>query len=142
MRPSERVLVILLRLSAAMLLVAVVPAVMPWEWMAAIHRWLGLGELPQTPVVGYLARSLSAMYALHGALLLCVSLDVRRYRPIVRFLAAMNIAFGSGLIVLDSAVGLPRWWILGEGPPLIGFGCLLWWLAGRIEPWGGQSTRR
>jgi len=34
--------------------------------------------------MGYLTRSLSAMYALHGALVFLVSLDVRRFLPVVK----------------------------------------------------------
>jgi hypothetical protein len=54
--------------------------------MAATHRWLGLGEMPTGPVVEYLARSLSAFYAVMGALCLVVAADLERYRPLVRFL--------------------------------------------------------
>ena len=46
-----------------------------------IHRQVGLGELPQVPIVGYLTRSISALYALHGALLVFMAGDVRRYLP-------------------------------------------------------------
>ena len=133
MRRTEKTLVVLLRLAAGMLLIAVVPAVMPLDWMVAIHRWLGLGELPQTPIVGYLTRSLSAMYAVHGVVVLFVSLDVRRYLPVIRLLAVLNVVFGAGMTVLDVFVGLPLWWILGEGPPLILFGGVLSWLAVRVE---------
>ena len=61
-------------------LFALVPVVMPWSWMAATHRWLGLGEMPTTPVVEYLARSLSAFYALVGALCLAMASDLRHKR--------------------------------------------------------------
>ena len=50
----ERTLVWLLRLSAVLLLTAIVPAVMPFAWMKAIHRLLGMGELPEGPIIGYL----------------------------------------------------------------------------------------
>jgi hypothetical protein len=132
MSRAERTLVLLLRLSAAMLLLATVPVFMPHCWMDAIHRRIGLGELPDMPIVGYLTRSLSAMYAMHGALLLCLSLDVRRYLPLVRFLAVLAVVFGAGMVVLDCAVGLPLRWILGEGPFIVVLGAVLLWLARRI----------
>ena len=63
------------------------PAVfMPVEWMAAIHRWLGLGELPATPLVEYLARSTSALYVLLGSLFFVIAGDLRRYAAIVKLL--------------------------------------------------------
>ena len=128
---SEKTLVWLLRLTGGLLLVAVGAVFMPFGWMAAIHRWLGLGELPNTPMIGYLTRSLSALYAVHGALVLYLSFDVRRYLPVVRCLAVLGIVFGAGMIVLDCVVGLPPAWIVGEGPFIIALGAALLWLAAR-----------
>ncbi len=126
---AEKTLVVVLRASAALLLVAVLPAVMPFGWMKAIHEGLGMGELPEGPIVGYLTRSLSALYATHGVLLLFVSLDVRRYLPLVKCLAVLDVAFGAGMFAIDCAVGMPRWWIVCEGPPLIALGGAMFWLA-------------
>jgi hypothetical protein len=68
MTKSDKVLVFLLRLVGVGSLFSLVAVVMPSTWMAATHRWLGLGEMPTGPVVEYLARDLSAFYALVGAL--------------------------------------------------------------------------
>jgi len=133
MRRSEKALVVLLRASALLLLVAVVPAVMPFEWMKVTHRWLGLGELPEGPIIGYLTRSLSALYAVHGALVYYVSLDVRRHLPVIRCLAVLSIVFGASMIVLDRAVGMPVWWIVCEGPFIIALGAAILWLAAKTE---------
>ena len=51
------------------MLTALGAVVMPFELMNVIHQQMGLGELPHVPIVGYLTRSISALYALHGALL-------------------------------------------------------------------------
>jgi len=71
--------------------------VMPFDWMNAIHRQAELGDLPNVPIVGYLTRSISALYALHGALLVFLAGDVRRFLPVVRFLAVA----GAGAVVPD-----------------------------------------
>jgi hypothetical protein len=115
----QKILVTLLRLCGAGILLALVPVFMPFAWMDTIHRWLGLGELPQTPIVGYLTRSLSALYAIHGALLVFVSFDIRRYLPVVKFLAITGLVSGAGLLWLDWAVGLPRPWVICEGPSVM-----------------------
>ncbi|MFV2068694.1 MAG: hypothetical protein ACC645_17115 [Pirellulales bacterium] len=133
MSRSERALTWILRISAVLLLAAVFPTVMRFAWMDAIHRHLGMGELPDVPIVSYLTRSLSAMYAMHGALMFFVSLDVRRFLPVVRCLAVLGILFGIGMIVLDVSVGLPLLWIIGEGPFIIVLGGVLLWLAGRVQ---------
>ena len=59
------------------------------------------------------------------------SFDVRRYLPLLRCLAAIALVFGAAMLVLDIAVGLPLFWIILEGPFIIGLGCVVWWLAGR-----------
>ena len=131
---SEKPLVILLRVAGVLLLTAVIPAVMPFAWMDVIHQRLGMGSLPEVPITGYLTRSLSAMYAMHGALVFFISLDVRRYLPVVKFLAVLGLAFGCGMLILDIAVGMPPPWIAGEGPSIIVLGGVMLWLAGRVQP--------
>jgi len=93
--------------------------------MASTHRWLGLGEFPRAPVVDYLARSIAALYGFHGVLLLVVSTDPVRYRAIVWFVAAMNVAFGLIVIAIDVHAGMPAFWTLGEGPPIIALGIVI-----------------
>jgi hypothetical protein len=129
---AERALVILLRVSGLVLLTALFTAVMPFTWMDEIHRRLGLGELPDLPITGYLTRSLSAMYALHGALVFFVSLDVRRYLPVVKCVFVLGILFGFGMLVLDQAVGMPRRWAYCEGPSIIILSGILLSLASRV----------
>jgi len=140
MQRAERALVVLLRCSAVVLLVAIVPACMPHHWMDVIHRRLDLGgELRETPLIGYLTRSLSALYAYHGALVLYMSFDVRRYGPLIRCMGAVSVFFGAGLIAIDCAVGLPLGWILCEGPLIATLGGVLFWLAGRIDRKEGEG---
>jgi hypothetical protein len=130
---AEKTLQLLLRAFAVLLLTALVPVVMPFAWMQAIHHWLGLGELPAGPIIGYLTRSLSLVYAFHGTLLLLVSFDVRRYLPLIKAFAVLGIVFGASLLGLDWAVGLPLSWILSEGPFIIPASVLALWLAGRVR---------
>jgi hypothetical protein len=130
---AEKALVWLLRISAVVLLTALVPAVMPFAWMQEIHRSLGMGELPEGPIIGYLTRSLSAMYAMHGALLFFVSWDVRRFLPVVKCLAVLAVVFGIGMLLLDVMVGMPLSWGVCEGPFIVVLGGVMLWLAGRMQ---------
>ncbi len=132
MNDYEKTLAILLRIAAVILLTALIPSVMPFAWMKDIHRQLGMGELPDGPIVGYLTRSLSAMYALHGVIVLFVSWDVRRYLPVVKCLAVLAIVFGACMLVLDVTVGMPPAWTASEGPFVIVLGSVMLWLAGRV----------
>jgi hypothetical protein len=116
MTQSDKALAILLRCLGGGSLFALIPVVMPFSWMAATHRWLGLGEMPTGPVVEYLARSLSAFYAVTGALCLVVAADLERYRPLVRFLGVAFALMSLVLLGVDLAAGMPWWWTASERP--------------------------
>ena len=100
--------------------------------MNAIHRYLGMGELPDAPIVSYLARSLSAFYAAVSAIILFVSFDIRRHRSFVLLWAVVFIAIGFILLGFDLAAGMPTSWTLGEGPRAIVVGLIVLWLQQKI----------
>ena len=126
---EHRLLVLLLRLGAVVTMAAFPAMLLPTDWMAATHRWLGLGELPRAPVVEYLTRSIAALYGFHGVLLFVVSRDLVRFRPIVRYLGIMNVVFGSLIVLIDVHAGLPPFWTLAEGPPMIAMGAAVLYLS-------------
>ena len=139
MTKSDRALVILLRFVGLTALFALVAVVMPVSWMAAAHRWLGLGEMPTAPVEEYLARSVSAFYAVMGALCLVLTTDLERYRPLVRFLGVAFALMSLVLLGVDVAAGMPWWWSASEGPGGVVFGALLFVLARPAHPKGGTA---
>jgi hypothetical protein len=129
MTRTDKALVFLLRLVGVGALFALVAVFMPFSWMVATHRWLGLGEMPSGPVVEYLARSVSAFYALFGALCLAVAADLERFRTLVRFLGAAFALMSMVLLGVDLAAGMPWWWSASEGPGGAVFGTLMFVLA-------------
>ncbi len=133
MNRYEKVLVLLLRLDGIIMLVALLPSIMPLAWMKEVHQCLGMGELPDGPIIGYLTRSLSIMYAMHGAVLFFVSLDVRRFLPVVKVVAVLTILFGLWLIALDVTIGMPVFWIAAEGPSLFVLYCVVLWLSCHVQ---------
>src|SRR6516225_7818131 len=139
MTKSDKVLVLLLRIVGVGALFALLAVVMPVSWMAATHGWLGLGEMPTGPVVEYLARSLSAFYAIMGALCLVLATDLERYRPLVRFLGVAFALMSLALLGVDLAAGMPWWWTASEGPGGVVFGALLLVLARPHHSKGGTA---
>jgi hypothetical protein len=129
MKKSDKVLALLLRFVGVGALFALVAVFMPSSWMAATHRWLRLGEMPTGPVVEYLARSLSAFYAIMGALCLVLATDLERYRPLVRFLGVAFALMSVVFLGVDLPAGMPWWWSASEGPGGVVFGALLFALA-------------
>jgi hypothetical protein len=126
-------LVVLLRLSGGLLLLALLAIFLPTEWMAATHRWLGLGEFPGSPLVEYLTRSASALYAVHGGLLLVLACDVRRFAPVIVYVAGAGVVFGVLMVGIDLTAPMPLYWTVGEGPVALGLGLVILWLARSVQ---------
>ena len=120
----------ILRLHALVLLMAAVPVLLPFSIMDSIHQMLGLGELPPAPLTGYLTRSLSTVYAMHGAVCLALTFDLRRYGDLVRLLALFHVVLGGVLLGIDLAEGMPWFWTLCEGPPIVLFALFIYVFSG------------
>ena len=116
---AERALRLLLRGLGIFDLLALGGVIMPQHCMAIVHAWLGMGELPQAPVVDYLARSASLMYAQHAVVFLFLSTDVRRYRPLIMLMAIIAIVSGVAMLTIDLLAGIPLFWTVIEGPGYI-----------------------
>ncbi len=128
---AEKLIKWLLSIAGAVALSAVVPMVMPTDWMEGINDRLGLGPFPRTPLTEYLTRSLSAVYALFGALTVYLARNVRRYLELISVVARLTMVLGVVLTVLDASIGMPASWTWGEGPPTVVFGLAILWLARR-----------
>lgn len=116
MSNPERTLALLLRAIGCLDLLALLAVMMPYSWMDAAHAWAGLGTLSLDPIVGYLARTSSALYALHGAMVVFISFDVPRYERLIRFMALAALVHGAVIFGIDMAEHLPPLWRYGEGP--------------------------
>ncbi len=109
----------ILRLLGLAAMFAIVAVFMPMPWMAAVHKYLGLGEMPEGPIVEYMARSLSAAYVALGFILWHVSFRVAENLRLVRLLGVAFTLLGAVLWWIDGKAGMPMAWILQEGPPAI-----------------------
>ena len=132
---TEQLLKFILRLFGSFSLSALIFVFAPYAWMDQIHAQLGMGALPSQPVVGYLARSTSALYALLGGLLWMLSFDLKRHRAALIHLSYSVIALGAILLFVDWFEGMPLWWKLWEGSFVITLGIVLLFLSRAIEEW-------
>jgi hypothetical protein len=130
---TETFLRFFLRLEGTISLLALFAVAMPYSSMDATHQWLGLGRLPDQPIVGYLARSLSAFYAMFGAVMWYLSFDVQRHRSTLCFLGVVIMVFGAMLLGIDWVETLPLVWRLWEGPMVIAIGAAIAWPAFRLK---------
>ena len=122
-----------LRISGSVMLLALAFVFVPRSWMKEIHLLLELGEMPDAPIVWYLARSTSAFYALAGALFWLVSFDVRAQWRILLFLGPVTVLVGVVLLGIDVAAGMPAEWTVTEGPLVVVFGFALIYLVYRVD---------
>jgi hypothetical protein len=139
MRGHELALRILLRWMGTASLLALVAVFLPVSWMESIHRNSGLGELPQGALVEYLARSLSAFYAMYGGLLWLVSFNLEKHRGVIRYQAWAALLFGIVILAVDIRLhgtyeNLPLAWVLLEGPFAILYGLVTLFLLRRTLP--------
>ena len=125
---ARKVIVFLLRFLGINALLAFVFILMPFSWFQAIHEWMGLGEMPKAPIVGYLTRSLCMFYALFGAILIMVSLDIDHYHGLLRFFGILFPLIGLTILGIDHHEKLPLSWVISEGPFTIIFGAIFLWL--------------
>ncbi len=115
---AQRTQAWLLRFGGAVEMLAFFAVVMPRSWMAIAHAWLGLGDMPDGPVLIFLARQASFVYGLHGILLWIIASDVTRFRPLVIFTGISFLIAGPVFFIIDCTAGMPLWWTVGDS-----FGC-------------------
>ena len=137
----ERLLKLILQINGAVMATALIAVFLSHDQMAAIHEWLGLEEekFPEAIIVDYLARSLSAFYAIMGILYLVLARDVRAHASVITFMAWASICFGVGSIVIGLQLGFPTWWTWGEGPFIILYGAAILWLQRKINTSAGET---
>lgn len=122
-------------------MVAAIPIFFPVNLMATIHQWLGLGEFPDQPITIYLARSTSLLYAIHGLLMVIVSLDLQRYWPLVPVFGWLHVIIGLLMLGIDLTTPMPWYWTAAEGIPISMAGLAIIWLhrrANRTETGSGD----
>ena len=131
----ERLLKLILQINGGVMATALIAVFLSHDQMAAIHEWLELEEekFPKAIIVDYLARSLSAFYAIMGILYLVLARDVRAHASVIMFMAWASICFGVGSIIIGLQLGFPTWWTWGEGPFIILYGAAILWLQRKIN---------
>jgi hypothetical protein len=112
-----------LRILGSLCALAVVPLFMPKSWLDAGHRLLGLGEFPKAPIAEYLARSVSALRAFYGGLLLLLARDIHRYLGIIRYQAVAVMLLSALGIFAGVRAGVPASFVVADA-----LGCWLFLL--------------
>lgn len=118
----------MLRFGGTVLCLAAGAVFLPHEVMRETNAWLGLAPLPDVPIVYYLARSASALYALRGLIYFLAATDPIRYRPLIILIGVTNVVFGVTMGGIGATAGMPLWWTGAESPFIVVTGLALLFL--------------
>lgn len=134
MTKSEITLVWMLRISAIAFGFAIFAVFLPTSWMIKVGQHMKVTPLPvDYPIFQYLARSESLLYAMLGGFCWILSMDLRRYRPLVIYLSAVGIPFSVIMFIIDMHFKMPSRWSTHEGPMIFIFSILSVFLSLRIK---------
>ena len=118
----ERLLVWLLRLAGAVEILAFISVVMPRSWMEISHEWLGMGTMPDGPLVMFMIRQASYAYGMHGISLCILASDVVRFRPLIIFNGVAFLLAVPVFFLIDYTAGVPFWWTIFDSLACGSFG--------------------
>lgn len=127
-------LVLILRCSACIFMLAWVGVLMPTSWMQHIHALGETGPWADTPFFLYLACCTSALFGFYGIMTWFLSNDVVRYLPLIRFLAWSGLPMAVVLTYIGYAAGLPPWWYGTEGVAVVVISLLWLWGTKEFNP--------
>jgi hypothetical protein len=102
----------LLRIAGACEILAFFAVIMPRSWMEISHAWLGMGEMPNGPVLMFMIRQASYTYGMHGVSLCVLASDVSRFRKLI---ILNGIAYSLACPIffwIDYTTGMPWYWTL------------------------------
>ena len=102
----------LLRLAGAVEILAFISVVMPRSWMETSHEWLGMGTMPDGPLVMFMIRQASYAYGMHGVSLWILASDVVRFRPLIVFNGVAFLLAAPVFFLIDYTTGVPLWWTI------------------------------
>ena len=109
---SDRLQAWILRLTGLTEILAFIAVVMPRSWMEVSHQWLGLGQMPDGPILMFMIRQASYAYGMHGLSLWILAADVVRFRRLIIFNGISFLLAAPVFFLIDYTYGLPAWWIM------------------------------
>jgi hypothetical protein len=116
-----------LRFIAIIQMLTFAVVVMPVGWIAAWHAWLGMGAMPDDPVLRYVIRGAAFVQGALGVLGWVIATDVVRYRPLIITLAAICLCAAPAYFLLDAVAGMPRFWCIFDFAYCLAAGAVLTW---------------
>jgi hypothetical protein len=111
---SDQLQSLILRLSGSVEVLAFLAVVMPRSWMVSSHSWLGLGDMPDGPLIKFMIRQASYVYGMHGVSLWVLASDVQRFQPMIVLNGISFTLAGAVFFAIDYSAGMPFWWTISD----------------------------
>lgn len=124
-------LIWMLRLAGATEVLAFIAVVMPRSWMEIANASIGLGPMPDGPLLMFIIRQSSYTYGVHGLSLWLIASDVERFRSFVVFNGIAFLLAAPVFFLIDITSGMPWWWTVSDPGSCGFFGAALLWLSRR-----------
>jgi hypothetical protein len=112
-------------IAGVLCLLSVVGVFLPMSACQSIASAFGVESLPDTPVVMYFVRLMSATYAAIGVYFIILALNPMKYGLMVPFTGFVSVLIGLVCLVTGLVVGMPAKWFLGDSVPCIMLGALI-----------------
>ncbi|HUW18716.1 MAG TPA: hypothetical protein VMW16_05395 [Sedimentisphaerales bacterium] len=120
-----RALKICLWAAGVLCLLSVFGMFLPLSAFESIAKFFGVQSLPDSPLVLYAVRVMSATYVGVGAFFVILALNPTKYGVLVPFSGLSAVFLGVVCLVVGLAAGMPPVWFLGDGVPCVALGVLI-----------------
>ena len=110
-------------------LLSVAGVFLPLSVIESLATMLGMGPFPDSPVVVYALRTMSATYVGIGVFFVILALNPMKYGVLVPLSGAAAVFLGVACAIYGLLSGIPLWWFVGDALActIVGILILLFW---------------
>lgn len=120
-----RALKICLWVTGILCLLSVFGMFLPLSAFESIARFFGVESLPDSPLVLYAGRVMSATYVGVGIFFIILALNPVKYGVMVPFSGLCSVFIGAVCAITGIAARMPAMWYLGDSIPCLVLGVLI-----------------
>ncbi|MFB0524105.1 MAG: hypothetical protein ACETVZ_01090 [Phycisphaerae bacterium] len=120
-----RALKICLWIAGVLCLLSVFGMFLPISVFESIAKFFGIESLPDSPLILYAVRVMSATYVGVGVYFIILALHPMKYGVLVPFTGLVAVALGVVCAITGAAVGMPVLWFLGDSLSCVVLGVLI-----------------
>ncbi len=120
-----RALKICLWIAGVGCLLSVFGVFLPMSVFESIAKFFGIESLPDSPLLVYAVRLMSATYAAVGVFFIILALQPMKYGVMVPFSGVGAVFVGVVCAIAGLSTAMPLWWFLGDSLSCLVLGVLV-----------------